>query len=207
MSAEILEAVNENLMWHLSRFDKVTADLTDEQLNRVPGSAAPPIGWHYWHTMRCTDLLQASFPNQRPEAKQPVHPERDIWKSENMAAAWGLDPAQLGVLQSGIDMPDEVAFTLTAKAGRERLVAYGERVLRELDAALAKLDPAVMTEPRLTVYSFVWDNAAGKAVEDFTEETIVVEELVSHCAHIARHLGMIEGLRGVILDRSGTMSV
>lgn len=201
------EEISAQLVLRQSQLLKSVEALTEEQLTQRPGPTAPPIGWHFWHATRYTDLLQASFPNQPPECQQPVHPDRHIWQAENLAEQWGLPADQLGFLESGLGMAHDVAATIPGIIGRARLLDYGQRVFDALTTALIPLGPDDLTAARLTMHSVKVNPATGQIEEDCTQVVTVVYDLLRHYGHVARHLGMIEALRGVLFTVNGTASL
>jgi hypothetical protein len=201
------EEITAQVLLRQSQLLKSVEALTEDQLTQRPGPTAPPIGWHFWHATRYTDLLQASFPNQPPDRQQPVHPERHIWQAENLIAQWGLPADKLGFLESGLGMDHDVAATIPGLIGRERLLDYGQRVFDALTAALTPLGQAELMAPRLTMHSVKVNPTSGQIEEDYTQVVTVVYDLLRHYGHVARHLGMIEALRGVLFTVNGTASL
>ena len=75
---------------------RTVENLTEAQFTRVPGETAPPIGWHLWHIARWGDRFQATLADRDAPA--------EIWVTDGLPEACGLDPAELGVLQLGMGM-------------------------------------------------------------------------------------------------------
>jgi hypothetical protein len=107
-----------------------------------------------------------------------------------LAAKWGLDPRLLGQAQTGMEMDIDAAESMQLPGPRE-LFDY-------LDEAFSAL------EIRLNGLS---DQAMSEAIEDFYgRDTNVGAFLLNHLSHMDRHLGVIEGLKGVLgMEGSATV--
>lgn len=157
---------------------EVVADLTEEQLRWQPNPTTPAIRFHLFHIARWADVLRQVFAG----ADQ-------TWHAEGIAARWGLDPAALGLGESGALVEDAVAMVLPLP-DRAALLAYCERVIAAAEWALADID----------------DTAMGREVMYNGRSYALGVLLADQLSHTARHLGMIECLRGVQGLR-GTASV
>jgi hypothetical protein len=181
---------------------KVARDLDDDLLARQFGPAAPAIGWHLWHIARWADRIQATFPNHPFEAGRRWDRARQIWFAGTIAERWKLDPATLGILQTGVGMAFEAA-ALVPRAGKAGLIPYAGQCFGALDAALAALVPEQMSDTRNSVMEFTADSQGLPISEGEGPRTTIGADLGFHLSHASRHLGMMEGLRG-LLDRPGT---
>jgi hypothetical protein len=181
---------------------KVTSDLDDDLLARQFGPAAPAIGWHLWHIARWADRIQSTFPNHPFEAGRRWDRSRQIWFAGTIAERWKLDPATLGILQTGVGMAFEAA-ALVPRTGKAGLIHYAEECFGALDAALAALVPEQMSDARNSVMEFTADPQGLPISEGEGPRTTIGADLGFHLSHASRHLGMMEGLRG-LLDRPGT---
>jgi uncharacterized damage-inducible protein DinB len=164
--------------------------LTDEEFNQRLSYNAPPIGWHLWHITRFADRLQASFP------VSPGESSREIWELEGLAKKWTLNPAELGIMESGLEMSLDMAANIPIIIGMERNLDYAKRVFRKADQAVADLSSEQFDEMRTSVRAY--KREGERLVEATPEQTTTGADLVFHINHAARHLGSIEGLRGVI---------
>ncbi len=73
LSSEIIVArIHQVHGWLLKSVDS----MSEEQFTHAPGTVAPPIGWHLWHTARWADRLQASLPKKTGAASHRAGPER-----------------------------------------------------------------------------------------------------------------------------------
>ncbi len=149
----------------------LVADLSEEQLRWQPNPTTPAVRFHLFHVARWADRLHQLMTGA----------ERQLWHAEGIAARWGLESTALGFGESGAKVEDEAAMVLPL-AERNTLLAYCERVLAAADEALAAFGDEEMQR-----------KATGMDGATFP----LGEENAGQLSHTARHLGMIEGLRGV----------
>jgi hypothetical protein len=161
--------------------------LSVEQFGYAPGPDAPPIGWHLWHIARWADRFQASI--AAPDAPA------EIWTTESLAEAYGLDAAALGILQLGMGMGVEDAQAVPSTIGRERFAVYQERVLAALGAAIASCDPARLLSPRPSIREYAEVN--GVLQYAAPQESTLLADILFYLTHSSRHLGNVEALRGL----------
>lgn len=174
---------------------KITRELTDEQMAwRLSQTGPPGIGWHLWHTARWADRLQASFPNESPEADQQPDSLQGIWETEGLVDQWGLDPDVLGLLETGVLM-DRPTASIVPRVGRGNLLDYAERTFSAVDQALDELDAEQFHERRRSIMAYKPSGAS--IVPAPGPETTVAADVGFHLSHASRHLGMIEVLRGM----------
>ena len=157
----------------------VVADLTQEQLRWQPNVTTPAIRFHLFHIARWADVLQQIVAGT----------DHQVWHAEAVAQRWGLNPAMLGLGESGALIDEETAMALTLP-DRDTLLAYCNRVLAQADTALASVDDEVLRRK----------NPYGG------ENPTIAAAIADQLSHTARHLGMIECLRGM-QGRRGTASV
>jgi hypothetical protein len=150
---------------------EVVVDLSEEELRWQPNPTTPSIRFHLFHIARWGDDLQQEITGA----------DRQLWHAEGLAEGWGFDPATLGVGESGELLDDEAAMALLLP-DRDVLVAYCDRVFAAADRALAAIGD---TEMRRTV------------TDSDGESTSMGASIAGQLSHTARHLGMIECLRGI----------
>jgi hypothetical protein len=107
-----------------------------------------------------------------------------------MAAEWGLD-APLGWKDAGTGLDDDASASLPLPSGT-KVVAYA----REAFAAAEDVLGGVRNEDLHVATSNLFDD----------EPCSVLDHLLWHLVHGARHLGMIEALKGVLGVR-GTATI
>lgn len=166
---------------------RTLSSLTPAQFAEAPGETAPPAGWHLWHVVRWADRFQAGLASPGAPA--------EIWTSEKLAAAWGLDPEALGVLELGMGMDAAVARALPSMAGQERFGRYQERVLDAAHAAITARDPEELLAPRMSIREYaVVDGVLRYAPP---QESTLLADILFHLTHANRHIGNVEALRGL----------
>jgi hypothetical protein len=177
-----------NLIYNLVK------DLSEADLCLQPSPTASPIGWHVWHVTRCTDLFLASQPNQD-----------EVWEKQEMVTSLGLDITQLGLLQMGGGMSNDIATAIPKQIGKQPLIEYTQTVFELTNTALKTLSLEDLYAERESILRFqVID---GKLIETAGANVLLIDDIGFHYAHTYRHLGMIEGLIGAILDKSGTATI
>ena len=180
-----------------------TEDLSDEQMAQQPGPEAPPIGWHLFHLARWADRLQASF--QSESSRQGLILDT-IWVRENLAQEWGLNPEDLGWLQTGSGMDVAVAVTV-AELGADKLLGYTRRTVTAVEEVIARLNDDNLQQKRWSIFpQLQWPLGEVWQVTGDREQTIM-SDFLFHISHVSRHLGMIEGLRGAMFSMAGTATV
>jgi hypothetical protein len=150
---------------------EVVADLSEKQPGWQPNSTTPSIRFHLFHIARWADHLHQLLTGA----------ERQVWHAEEVAARWGLDPVALGFGESGAMVENEAAMALPLPE-RDTLLAYCNRILAAADHAL----------------STIGDEEIRQCVTDTDGQSLTLGEAIAdQLSHTARHLGMIECLRGM----------
>jgi len=166
---------------------RTVENLSAEQFSRAPGETAPPIGWHLWHIARWADRFQASLANPESPA--------EIWTSDRLADAAGLNPDDLGVLQLGMTMDAAKAQALPAAIGKLRFEAYLGRALDALQAALSQTDASTLLAPRMSIREYASVNGVIQYAP--AQQSTLLADILFYLTHSSRHLGSIEALRGL----------
>jgi len=149
----------------------------DEEAFRWRPSRSTSIAFNLWHVARWADRMQAQLSGPAPE-REPRSPRpAEIWEAEGLAHAWGF-PAELGGHGTGMEMDEEAAARLPFPA-RDGLIEYARRAFRAFDDALEAIGDDALFRP-------------AAAAQHLT----VGQWLLSQFRHEARHLGMIEALKG-----------
>jgi DinB superfamily len=156
-------------------------DLSDDQLAARPTGAAHSIAWNLFHLARWADHVQVRLAGQTSDLSRRLGQRRQIWQVEELAAGWGLDPAELGESETGMLMDQAVAARL-ALPPRDRLVDYARRAFAASQEAVDAIDDEQLVAVR----------------EDDEPGRVVGETVVTHLGHNNRHLGEIECLRGLL---------
>lgn len=160
---------------------RLVEDLSDEQLRERSSPVSPSIAFHVWHVARWADLLQSRIPAMTVELGKKLGEGEQMWDSEGIAEHWGLAGFDLGGEATGMGMGDDVSAALPLP-NRERLLDYARRAFGAANRAVEAADEEGLRESCIDLYG---------------RETSVGAAIVGHLAHVNRHLGMIEALRGV----------
>lgn len=156
---------------------------------RARSGNATSIAFNLWHVARWADWLQCTLSSSTEGLRKGIGPRDEIWVSEGLAARWGLAEATLGNSQTGMGMDDSASAAL-ALPPKADVVAYAERAFAAVDAVLAALNDDALDAPAVIPRERVpWI----RAVEPLT----VMYWLLIYLDHGARHLGMVEALRGL----------
>jgi len=157
-------------------------DVTDDALRRRPGALAPSIGFHLWHIARWADLFQARFPGFATGLAR-LGPNEQIWERDDLAGTWGLT-ADLGRNETGWGLDDDASASLPLPS-KDRLIAYASDAFDAATAVFSGLHDGELLDRTENIY-------------DAEEDWIVLDHFHWYQGHGARHLGMIEALKGVL---------
>lgn len=160
---------------------KLVEGLSEEQLAWQPHPSATSIAFNVWHVARWVDYVQARLPQTTPVLSQRLEPRQQLWHAENLAAKWGLDPANLGEIEAGNELGIQAAqIRLPSQAV---LLEYLRRCYTLEEQALAAVDDQQFQERRI--------DGAG-----LLDET-VGHWLMWHLVHEWEHLGLIRYVHGL----------
>lgn len=170
-------------------------DLSDEQLGRWLAPDVPSAGWHLWHIARWSDRVHAVLPVMMARGQQGSDAWQELWERESLASRWGFDSTVLGYGQTGMEMGDKAAASLSFP-GRDVLHDYARRAFAASEAILGGVEDhhLALRGPDL-LYAGRLDRSRS-----------VGEAVVGHISHASRHLGAIEGLRALLLHKPGSMT-
>ena len=112
--------------------------LTEEQWRWRPTPVAHTIAFEVWHAARHDDLLQTFLPGFRPDLEAPLGQREQIWRSENLAQRWSLDPKVLGFEETGSGMEDAVAAALPLP-GKAALLDYARRAFIAMERVVESI--------------------------------------------------------------------
>ena len=177
--------------WLLS----ATRDLSDEQLTRWLAPDVPSAGWHLWHIARWSDRAHALLPVMMAGGHHFSEVPRELWDQESLASRWGFDTAVLGYGQTGMEMSDKAAASLPFPR-KDVLQDYARRTFAATEAIFGGIaDHSLAVRGPDLLY-------AGR----LDRQRSVGEVVVAHISHASRHLGMIEGLRALLLHKPGSIT-
>jgi hypothetical protein len=156
--------------------------LDDDQLRWKPEGYHTSIGFHLWHLARESDYLRAALNEYYPQVGPDFGDAVQLWDSEALAAKWGF-PSELGETGVGTGISDEVAASLPIPPKSE-LLDYLRRAYAGIEGYVALLDSR---------YPDV--GAASEELRPKLER--IRRNLMVFVLHDARHLGMMEALKGL----------
>jgi hypothetical protein len=148
-------------------FDRVTEDLSDEQLHFTAAPRVQPIAFSLWHYVRTEDNIVRFVIQHRPT----------VWMEEGWDAKLGLDSRAQG---TGMSDEEACAFRIPSLPDFR---AYMSRVWLATDEYLKSLDPNSLEQP-VTI----------KPVGEMPLYQALGGMMLTHGY---RHLGEIEYARGL----------
>jgi hypothetical protein len=138
--------------------------------------AANSIGFNLWHVARWDDSLFPGLAQQVPAFASKVAPPEQVWTRRGLAKVWGM-PEELGGGGAGTGLPRDDAQGLRLPEGGV-VIAYAAEVFDAFSRTLDRLDPSLLA----------LEAGPGRSVGS---------RVIYYWEHAARHLGMVEALRGV----------
>lgn len=188
MERDIVEGLVGEVAFIHGSFLEVIADVDEERFHARPGPKAPAIVFHLWHTARWADALHAQLGSLAPQLK--IETAEELWNARGLADAWGLG-AGLGKGASGAGLDDDASAAL-ALPSKDEVASYARDAFAAAERVLSEIHDEDLLLP----------------TGDFYDEGdwIVLEHFGWHLGHAARHLGMVEALKGV-LGIEGTATI
>jgi uncharacterized damage-inducible protein DinB len=164
-----------------ARLLEIVADLSEQQFTWRPDPHAPPIAFHLWHMARWADRVQAGLPAMSSALAGRLGSRGELWQSQALAERWGWQAGPLGYGDTGMELGDDMAAELRLP-GKPALLEYAQAAFAAADRAIGALDDQLLLERGPDIYG---------------RENTAAYVLLVHLSHASRHLGTIEGLRGV----------
>ncbi|MEX2246438.1 MAG: DinB family protein [Dehalococcoidia bacterium] len=174
MSNELLRYLSGELRGMHGLYDRVTVDLTDDQLNHVPSGGHQNIAFCLWHYVRTEDNV-IQFVLQR----QPT-----VWMEGGWDKRFGLDAKSQG---TGFTDDEARAFRIEGAADFR---LYMAEVFRRTEAYVANMSDED-TQRRVTV----------KPLGEMSALQVVSGMCMTHGY---RHLGEIEFAKGLVAPKGGS---
>lgn len=157
-------------------------EVDDETLFRQPTAGELPAGWYLWHLARHADqfaFLITGTPQQ--------------WHSQGLAAKWGFALEQVGRDETGNDVEQSEALSLTWPS-RDELIRYAEQ----------SVEAAISATQQIGAEN--WDVVLFDDQDAFPGVILTGGDLMTRFTwHCGEHLGSIEAILGMI--RTTAMSV
>lgn len=180
---------------------KASETIEEDQFAHVFSEEAPPIGWHLWHIARFADRLQSKLSTELPGSTK-----NELWYINKLSKVWGVDPAELGVYETGMGQRHENAQAIIRQAGQTTVIEYSKTAFTACDAKVQEVSKDLINNVYIGVLDYGYDNSSGSVWSEPSKESIIAQDLMFHSNHSSRHLGMMEALRG-LLGRAGTITV
>ena len=160
-------------------------ELSEDQFRWRPPQGPQSIGWNLWHIARWDDYLAQVLLQHTPSLRH-LGPARQVWKEQNIAAAWGLASIDLGLEDGGTSLTDVQAAAMTFPS-KEAVTEYAEGAFAHLDAILPELDDTLIPQvlPTVTTEAFPVHEPYGVNV-------------VEMFRHACEHLGTMQALKGML---------
>ncbi len=174
--------------------------IDENQFAHVFSAEAPPIGWHLWHMARFADRLQSKLSTELSGS-----PENELWYQKELSKIWRVDPATLGVYETGMGQRHSDAQSTIQQAGQTAIIEYAGTVFAACNSKVQEVSKDNLDTTYLGISDYGYDTANGSVWADPSKESTIAQDLMFHSNHSSRHLGMMEGLRG-LLGRAGTIS-
>jgi DinB family protein len=177
---------------------KAVEGLSEEQLRDHPGHTNS-IAFDLWHVGRWADHLGSILSEMTPDIRRRVGVVPEIWTVERLIDAWGFPAGRLGHVDTGMTMPDETAAALQFPP-KDVLLDYVRRSFGQAQRVVNDLLDSDLLQPAQIVATRVpW-------LDSPSEYGTPLTWVLAYARHDARHLGMIEALKGVAGMR-GTATV
>jgi hypothetical protein len=177
---------------------EAVADLDEDKLRwRPPRSNS--VAFNLWHIARWADHFQSILSTMTPTLRERIGATPEAWARGGFAAKWGFPESGLGTVQTGMGM-DEDASAKLALPPKGELLSYVKEAFELSDSAVRKVRDDDLSQPaELEAARVPWLSSP-------TKYGTVSIWIATGIRHEARHLGMIEALKGAIGLR-GTVTV
>jgi hypothetical protein len=163
-------------------------ELDDDQLRWRP-PRTNSVAFNLWHIARWADHLQSILSTMTPLLRQRIGARQELWSSGGYAGRWRLPASELGNVETGMGM-DEDASAKLALPSKNELLLYARDVFAAADGAVQ-----LVRDEDLTV-SAELDAARVPWLSSPAEYGTVGSWITTSIRHEARHLGMIEAVKG-----------
>ena len=175
---------------------KTVGALSEEQICWQPHPACHSIAFIVWHIARWEDHMQATVPGMTEELSRRLPAGQQIWERDQLAAAWGFDPAQLGESQTGTKFDIEALGELPWPK-KEVLLNYARQAFEAVEYAISFIDEEQFEKAEQLQY---YDDEYMKA--NLAQTGTVGNAVMEHLIHSVHHLGEIYYLVGLLKQKS-----
>ena len=173
-------------------------ELGEDQMRwRPPRSNS--VAFNLWHIARWADHFQSILSTMTPTLRERIGATPELWTRAGYAVKWGFPQDGLGTVQTGMGM-DEDASAKLALPAKPELLEYVTGAFELADRGVRLVRDDDLTRPaELEADRVPWLSSP-------TQYGTVAIWIATGIRHEARHLGMIEALKGATGLR-GTVTV
>jgi DinB family protein len=177
---------------------EAVADLDEDKLRwRPPRSNS--VAFNLWHIARWADHFQSILSTMTPTLRERIGATPEVWARAGIAAKWGFLESGLGTVQTGMGMDEDVSAKL-ALPPKDELLSYVKGAFELADSAVRMVRDDDLSQPaELEAARVPWLSSPS-------QYGTVGIWIATGIRHEARHLGMIEALKGATGLR-GTVTV
>lgn len=166
-------------------------EVDEETFRRhVPGTNS--LAHDLWHIARWADHLQSIISEMSPEltARLGVRPE--IWSAEGLKKRWGMSSLDLGHVDTGFGMDEEVAATMPLPSTDE-LFDYADRAIAAANEVVGGLtEDDLRHEANVPQDRSTWLDPGPEA------RGLVYNWVQAYLRHDAQHVGAMTTLSHMI---------
>ena len=201
MSYDTFHWIKQRVFWAHEMLIRSGETVGIDQFVHVFAAEAPPIGWHLWHMARFSDRLQSKLSTETPGSF-----ENELWYQQELSKAWEVDPAILGVYETGMGQQNSEAQTMIQQVGQKAILEYARIVFAACNSKIQNVSKVKLDKVYRGILDYRYDTTTGSVWVEPSKESTIAQDLMFHANHSSRHLGMMEALCG-LLGRTGTITV
>lgn len=163
--------------------------LSEAHLRERPGRTNS-IAFDLWHVGRWADHLGSILSEMTPALQERFGVLPEIWTAEHLVDEWGLPAGRLGHVDTGMTMDDDLAASLRFPETGV-LLDYVRRSFDQAQRVVNGLrDDDLLQPAQIEAARVPWLTSP-------TQYGTPLSWVLAYARHDARHLGMIEALKGV----------
>jgi len=159
---------------------ELVSHLSEAEMTWQPHPNANSIAFYTWHLTRWADYLPASLPETTAQLRELLGVRNQIWREEQLAAQWNLDPTLLGEEESGMGLDAASAARLKLPS-RAILLDYAQRTFAVLEQVVSKVDE---------------EQFQARRQQEWATDTLG-HYILAHLRHESEHFGMIQYIHGL----------
>jgi DinB superfamily len=162
------------------RLLKAAEELDAATFAKSAGPAVHSVAWQLWHVARWDDRFAEILAERCATLPDALRGRRQVWIEQDVASGWGLQQGTMGVRDTGTQLDDADAERVDFPP-QARVIRYAKAAFGSLEELLAGLD----------------DDTMSSVVSGDPDGDSYGQNVVIYLEHAARHLGMIEAIRGI----------